>query len=534
MRGKKTRSPAGSKASSLGTPTKGTPAKGKGTPAKEKGTPAKGKGTPDSSQKTIDALFKKQLTPKRKKEDGEEHGTDSPSKKQALSLEVDREGRQVEWKDVTSLHIDANMDMVASNEKDADENDARYLRDCQKILKNKPSELPPQSECEKIMELLLRERGDSPGSPEITMMAFQNLQLVHALHPPVELAYKDDASGASSPYLLRNPQAWTPIDSKRFLSALQEAKNMASREDRARKAGQLLLLRLLVDALEHDLAHRAAVFAAHRSPDLLTGSALWRTLDALSFDVKTKVMEPLFHLIAGDEDEDEEEEEEEAEPSNVPAAGELGGSPAALSSLAQRLLALILELHSLLEEEGASDARALRGGDSSAAAAFRCAADLFRTDLSLPKQMACLRGMVSPRHKLRLIRSAVGHHASERSHRELNKGGYGGSHGVLDILRYLAGSVSEAVSKEKANGGVEDAVNRVGMYLAHAALAIVDARLQDPGASPSPMNAAEVAKQLPAVREELQAYVKTRKGLCINPEVQAALAMAELALQNYE
>eukprot|EP00959_Pyramimonas_sp_CCMP1952_P086653 1812304-Pyramimonas_sp.AAC.1 len=32
-------------------------------------------------------------------------------------------------------------------------------------------------------------------------MALQNLQLIHALHPPVEVAYRDDAS----PYLLRNP-----------------------------------------------------------------------------------------------------------------------------------------------------------------------------------------------------------------------------------------------------------------------------------------------------------------------------------------
>eukprot|EP00959_Pyramimonas_sp_CCMP1952_P215462 4507806-Pyramimonas_sp.AAC.1 len=109
---------------------------------------------------------------------------------------------------------------------------------------------------------------------------------------------------------------------------------------------------------------------------------------------------------------------------------------------------------------------------------------------------------------------------------------------MWDILQYLEGGVSEAIGKEKTtgigSGTVEDAVNRIGMYLAHSTLAVVDAQLQDPGVSPRPLKAADIAKQLPVIRQELHNYVKTRKGLCISPEVQAAMAMAEVALQNFE
>eukprot|EP00976_Prorocentrum_cordatum_P078505 1183144-Prorocentrum_minimum.AAC.3 len=109
-------SPAGGKASSVGTPTK----KGTGTPAKGKGTPSKGKGTPDPSQKSIADLFKRQLTPKRKTGDAEQGNT---QKKQALSLEVDRQ-KLKEWKQnsVTLLDIDADTGISANNEKDQAEN----------------------------------------------------------------------------------------------------------------------------------------------------------------------------------------------------------------------------------------------------------------------------------------------------------------------------------------------------------------------------------------------------------------------------
>ena len=64
------------------------------------------------------------------------------------------------------------------------------------------------------------------------------------------------------------------------------------------QAGQLLMFRLIVSALEHDLSHRAAVFAVHRQHELLTGSVLWRLLDNLSFNVKTKqVMSQVAHEL---------------------------------------------------------------------------------------------------------------------------------------------------------------------------------------------------------------------------------------------
>ena len=105
---------------------------------------------------------------------------------------------------------------------------------------------------------------------------------------------------------------------------------------------------------------------------------------------------------------------------------------------------------------------------------------------------------------------------------------------MWDILQYLTGRMSEAVNKEKASGRLEDAVNRIGMYVAHATLAVVDAQLQVPDTHPSPLKATEIAKHLPTIRQDLHSYVNTRKGLHIYPEVRAAMAMAELALRKFE
>eukprot|EP00959_Pyramimonas_sp_CCMP1952_P401230 8407445-Pyramimonas_sp.AAC.1 len=93
---------------------------------------------------------------------------------------------------------------------------------------------------------------------------------------------------------------------------------------------------------------------------------------------------------------------------------------------------LILELYSLLEEEDAGEAKPLRSDqkNSPAEVAFRCAADLFRTTLHLPQQMAFLRvscrldACQSPA-LLVPLREVVphkrcngnGHHVREQAHR---------------------------------------------------------------------------------------------------------------------
>jgi hypothetical protein len=201
---------------------------------------------------------------------------------------------------------------------------------------------------------------------------------------------------------------------------------------------------------------------------------------------------------------------------------------------------MILELYSLLEEAGEYETKQRTCvPDNLAQEAFLYASNLFRTELSFRQQMFCLQGMESSRHKLRLIRTSMGVHVTARQSRELHEGGYGGSHGVLDILNYLSGdnAIFEAINKEKSvekENGMEIAVNRIGMYLAYAGLAAVDAQMQDKTANPPPLKADRVAEQLPRITHGLHEYVRTRKAeLTIDPAVQSALVLAELALNRY-
>jgi hypothetical protein len=99
-----------------------------GTPS-EAGTPkGKGKGTtgkpttPDASQKTIAQMFKKQMTPKRKREEDENktEGEETKAKQQDLKLEVDKTG-VMEWNQnsVADLGIDADRNCKADSSEES-------------------------------------------------------------------------------------------------------------------------------------------------------------------------------------------------------------------------------------------------------------------------------------------------------------------------------------------------------------------------------------------------------------------------------
>eukprot|EP00242_Pyramimonas_sp_CCMP2087_P016188 CAMPEP_0198225120 /NCGR_PEP_ID=MMETSP1445-20131203/99730_1 /TAXON_ID=36898 /ORGANISM="Pyramimonas sp., Strain CCMP2087" /LENGTH=282 /DNA_ID=CAMNT_0043904521 /DNA_START=315 /DNA_END=1160 /DNA_ORIENTATION=+ len=279
--------PPKKKPPAFGTPSKAVTPKGKG-----KGTTGKAT-TPDASQKTIAQMFGKQTTPKRKREEDENktQGEETKAKKQDLKLEVDKTG-VMEWNQnsVADLGIDADRNCNADSSEESLEEDLKFMRLFQAELNKHQNEVPPQSVCEFMISLLLRERDDSPEHRETSMLAYQNLQLTHALFPHVELAYRDEGVYTTSPYLLRNPMAWAPVDSEkrakesvvlfleksgkgggpiaeavRFQDAITAAAKAESADDRARQAGHLLMMRHLAGVLEHDLACRVAVFKHHKT-----------------------------------------------------------------------------------------------------------------------------------------------------------------------------------------------------------------------------------------------------------------------------
>mmetsp|Transcript_64664 Transcript_64664/g.204132 ORF Transcript_64664/g.204132 Transcript_64664/m.204132 type:complete len:731 (+) Transcript_64664:782-2974(+) len=332
--------------------------------------------------------------------------------------------------------------------------DSQFLDECGNIARMRM--VPNQAIFETIIRICKRENV----SKDLSLKAFNLLQTLHTLFPPVVTKMHEE-----KPVIYVDRAAWTPVDShlrsqygddeddkeiakergmaadwktmQQMAAAVISALEAAA-EDRpsavGKSLGKLLMFRHTVNVLQDDLAQRMEVFKAHRVGAVVENSLLYRLtadLKPAGPDSLEAFVEKLVILVGVDVEEDEDD---------FPAFGheaDHAGTWAVELEAARRagavLLNLLLELYYVVQHDLTADA-GLKGTRSDAKSSMwrtltkrlgelytHCSKQILQAEKKLSRnddlcysQAALLAAVMLPRHKMQVIGMAISQEMSSK------------------------------------------------------------------------------------------------------------------------
>lgn len=264
-------------------------------------------------------------------------------------------------------------------------------------------------------------------------------------------------------------------------------------------AGRLLLLKLYVDVLYDDFCCRATVFRAYRSLNVLNESILARLLDTIDLTnsiKRSQFLDPLFKMLTTCTP-----DTETAEVCGV----------AEIVHLAHYLLGMTMEIHGLLEEYGAFASSQNLRKEIDDGIEQRLKNRILPGPAAAPEPIEALayflQKMISPKHKLRIIRRMLVPAVNKRtlSAPNLHQGGLGGYTGALEVLQYIEADAKESMTKSLKYDGGHIAANALALFLSHSALVASEIYTEE---SPE---YSKVAELLPKAADKLRSAVKEKQ-----------------------
>ncbi|KAK3270529.1 hypothetical protein CYMTET_21078 [Cymbomonas tetramitiformis] len=426
-----------------------------------------------------------------------------------------------------------------------DEDDLDFLRSYRALLTEKPNLVPKQELCERVIAILEKEgkEGDENTALQQTA-AYDVLKLAHRNQPPVQVRMHNGNIG--EPYLLINPLAWNPIqsdsradsderqgahrlrrgataDATRFSDLLACASKACdgSPASRAKAGGRLLLLKLYIDVLYDDFCCRAIVFRAYQSLNVLNESMIARLLDTIPLTNSIKrshFLDDLFEMLT--------KCTPDTETAEVCGVTEI-------VHLAHYLLGMTMELHDMLEQYGAfASSQNMRKEIDDGIEQILKNKILDEAAVEPIEAFAYfLQKMISPKHKLRIIRRMLVPAVNKRtlSAPNLHQGGLGGHTGALEVLQYIEADAKESMTKSLKYDGGHIAANALALFLSHSALVASEIYTEE---SPEYNKVAEL---LPKAADKLRFAVKEKQlsaSCFLEVDVEAALTSAIFRFEN--